>query len=118
VLFGFGFGALMTNQGIWSSQIPPFRQALVAGVELPATTLLYLYLRQLARQVPGRERRATLDQLVWAAPLVMMAGAVLVGAQWWMSTLRPFARPPMHGKGAALVALTARCGAHSQGWCR
>ncbi|HYO09977.1 MAG TPA: hypothetical protein VER17_13485 [Tepidisphaeraceae bacterium] len=87
-LFGPAFGTLMASQGFWPSELPPYRQALVGAVELPAAALLYLYLRRLARQVPGRERRATFDRLAWWVPLVILAGAILLGAQWWIGSIR------------------------------
>lgn len=87
-LFGLAFGTMMASQGLWPEDLPPFRVMLVAAVELPATTLLYLYLRKLSYDVPGRDRRAAFDRIVWLAPLVIFAGAIILGAQWWQSSGR------------------------------
>ncbi len=87
-LFGLAFGTMMASQGLWPEDLPPFRLMLVAAVELPATTLLYLYLRKLSYDVPGRERRDAFDRIVWLAPLVILAGAIILGAQWWQSSGR------------------------------
>ena len=83
-LFGVAFGAMMDSQGLWPAELPPFRMMLAALVELPATTLLYLYLRRLSSHLPGRERRDAFDKLVWCAPLVIFGGAMILGAQWWL----------------------------------
>jgi hypothetical protein len=115
-LFGLAFGTLMASQGLWPSELPPFRQALVAAVELPATALLYWYLRRLASQVPGRERRSALDKLVWWVPAVILGGAGMLAVQWWMTQVRAAARPPqnlvltiaaVYGAAAMLVGVMA-----------
>src|SRR5205085_1130226 len=61
LLFGIAFGTLLSAQGLWPSDLPPYRLVLVGGVELPATALLYAHLHTLAARVPGRERRALFD---------------------------------------------------------
>jgi hypothetical protein len=84
-LFGFAFGTMMDSQGLWPPELPPFRVALAGLVELPATTLLYLYLRRLSSHLPGRERRDAFDKLAWCVPLVILGGTIILGAQWWLN---------------------------------
>ncbi|HZN68487.1 MAG TPA: hypothetical protein VFB66_24600, partial [Tepidisphaeraceae bacterium] len=76
-LFGIAFGLLLTSQGFWPAELPPYRLVLVAGVELPAALLLYAHLRNLACRVPGRDRRRLFDLLRWMVPAVVAGGAIL-----------------------------------------
>src|SRR2546429_8010474 len=79
--FGCAFGLLMAMHGLWPGQLPKYRLLLVGAVELPATTLLYLYLRRLANHVPGEQQRRAFDRLTWLVPLIILAAAVMLAAQ-------------------------------------
>ena len=112
VAFGLGFGAMLASQGIWPDELPPFRLLLVAGVELPAATLLYAYLRRLCEHVPGRDRRETFDRLIYFVPGVIGAGAVLLALSWWMRSDRQGAttREMQMTVGAAYGTIAMLCG--------
>ncbi|MEO6434655.1 MAG: hypothetical protein ABIP55_02690, partial [Tepidisphaeraceae bacterium] len=84
VLFGLAVGMLLGAHGLWRSELPPFRVLLVGGVELPATALLYLYLKRLADHLPGQARREALARLTWLVPLISLAGALMLGAGWML----------------------------------
>lgn len=93
VAFGMAFGVLLARQGLWPSELPPYRVLLVCGAELPGAVLLYLYLRQLASRLPGAERRRAFDHLAWAAPGVVAAGGLLVVIAWLMPDGKALAAP-------------------------
>lgn len=82
LLFGLAFGLLLASHGISPDELPPYRLALVALVELPAAALLYAYLRRLASEAPGRDRRRIFDHLRWAVPAIMLAGAAIMASDW------------------------------------
>lgn len=84
ILFGAAFGLLTSQQGLWPNQLLIYRLVLVAGVELPATTLLYFYLRRLCDAVPGRHRREMFSRLVLLIPVTLIACAVVLLADWML----------------------------------
>jgi hypothetical protein len=88
ILFGLAFGTMLAGNGIWPSELPPFRLVMVGGIELPAAALLYAYLRVLASKVPGRERREQFERLAWFVPGAIAVGAGLLAIGWWQSDAR------------------------------
>jgi len=82
VTFGAAFGILLASQGFWPNDLPPYRLMLVSFGEFPTTTLLYAYLRRLAGNVPGRDRRDVFIQLQWIVPMTIGAAIGLMLAGW------------------------------------
>jgi hypothetical protein len=114
LLFGAAFGALMATHALWPSDLPPYRLVLVTAVELPATALLYAYLRRLADAAPGQDRRRAFAHLQWAVPLAMLAGAGMIAYQWLVPGLVPrrFPREPVGpALGAAYGCVVLACAA-------
>jgi hypothetical protein len=116
--FGVAFGILLTTQGLWPAELPSYRMLLVSCVELPAAALLYAHLHQLARRVPGRDRRRRFELLRWAVPVTILAGVVLMGIGWlfvraeWAIGYRPRAEivGPRLVAFAAYGAAAVACG--------
>lgn len=104
-LFGAAFGALVSQQGLWPNQLPPYRLILVAGVELPATVLLYLYFRRLCESVPGRERRQAFDWLVWMVPVSLAVSIIGLGIEWIFSQGGPVVHQPSLWRAATALVL-------------
>ena len=80
------FGLLMGESGIWYSDDPldTLRLLLIAVVELPATALLYVYLRQLAGDLRDVRLRASFNVLALAVPACVGLAVVLMllGDAW------------------------------------
>lgn len=73
-MIGFTLGL----SGYWPDEATGERAACILLVELPATAMLYLYLRALANLVPGEQRRSTLSTLSWLVPSVIAGGAIMM----------------------------------------
>ena len=87
VCFGAMFGLLMSADGLrsWSDGTRTgYQLLLVAVVELPATTLMYLYLRKLAADLGDARLRQSLKWLCVGVPACIGAAVVMLafGDAW------------------------------------
>jgi len=80
VLFGGFLGLTLGSEGLGydDPQVRKFTLAAVAGVELPATILLYLHLRVLAKSLGLTRPASTFLWAVMLATLLMIGAAVLL----------------------------------------
>ena len=112
VLGGALLGAGLSGAGAY---IPPMGNdaggllvAAVVVVELPANTLLFLHMRQLARRLGSRRALALLGWLVWCVPALILGGGGLMA----VDILRTSSPPQVWhlvtgGYGVAAVACAA-----------
>lgn len=75
---GLAFGATLCEVGLWPGD-SPLRNTIFLSVlfsELPTATLLYLYLRQLARRLDDPRAFVAMERAAWLVPLLMAASLV------------------------------------------
>ena len=108
--FGSLFGLLMGEDALYrwiDGPLGNYQLLLLSVVELPATTLLYLYLRKLAGDLRDTRLRKSLDVLAVAVPLCVGGAVVMIlfGGYWSKAKDEVLQQVLVAGYGAACVTL-------------
>jgi hypothetical protein len=81
------FGAFLTTGALWRGGDELGLAVLIALalVELPGTTLLYLYLHRIAVDLDAAHARVALERCAWLIPSVLVAATVVTAGQQFLT---------------------------------